>query len=369
MRKLSRAYLIVLLASTVAMAQNSKTIATADAAKSVEVQEGTVVIQTTPTVIKQPTTVVEATPLSESKADQLRRQRQGFEVDTEQKIVEKLEQSRLEDERNRADRIFGNKLEKKEEAKSEVAPVVVKEPVQTLIVQPEEKKVTHDDLNSAKSEIIEAIKSIESKEAADAKSVVVAPVVEAEKSKERYYISAALGRGQYKNADNVDGRGAGGFLVGVETGNNFVIEGGLIYSNYMMQEYYWRTISPIFKEFDQYDIGLNVKYSPLAGKIRPLIGAGMSYVHRKYFDRLVYGYTGLPTSDNVTSNAVNVSFLIGADLDVSNSFSIGLEYRYSANMIYRSDSDILGSKWRADGAKSVEETPYDTLMVNGKIRF
>src|SRR5438045_3203689 len=47
-----------------------------------------------PVVVSQPTTYVEATPLEESRADRLRKARQDTEVQTEQKIVEKLEQSR-----------------------------------------------------------------------------------------------------------------------------------------------------------------------------------------------------------------------------------------------------------------------------------
>ena len=64
----------------------------------------------------QPTTVVEAPPASESKADSIRKQRQGQEVQTEQKIVEKLEDSRMQDEKSRADKLFGNKLDNQQPA-------------------------------------------------------------------------------------------------------------------------------------------------------------------------------------------------------------------------------------------------------------
>lgn len=61
-------------------------------------------------VYKQPTTVVEASPLVESKAEKIRKSRQDAEVATEQGIVEKLEQSRLEDEKRRAEVLFGDKF-------------------------------------------------------------------------------------------------------------------------------------------------------------------------------------------------------------------------------------------------------------------
>ena len=60
----------------------------------------------------QPTTYVEASPLVESRAEQMRKQRQQAELNTEQRIVEKLEQSRLEDEKDRAARLFGGKFTK-----------------------------------------------------------------------------------------------------------------------------------------------------------------------------------------------------------------------------------------------------------------
>ena len=61
-------------------------------------------------VQKQPTTVIEATPLTESRAEKMRRARQDTELQTEQKIVEKLEQSRIEDEKKRSDVLFGDRF-------------------------------------------------------------------------------------------------------------------------------------------------------------------------------------------------------------------------------------------------------------------
>ncbi len=58
-------------------------------------------------VQKQPVTYIQDTPLEESKAERLRKTRQSVEVETEQRIVEKLEQSRLEDEKKRQQSIFG----------------------------------------------------------------------------------------------------------------------------------------------------------------------------------------------------------------------------------------------------------------------
>ena len=57
---------------------------------------------------QQPVTEVEASPLSESRAEMLRKARRQTEVQTEQKIVEKLEASRLADEKKRAKKLYVN---------------------------------------------------------------------------------------------------------------------------------------------------------------------------------------------------------------------------------------------------------------------
>lgn len=332
-------------------------------------------------VIKQPKTVVEAAPLEESQAEKMRKNRQEVEVQTEQKIVEKLEESRLEDEKSRYDKLFGERMKKEEPKKEEPAPVVAPAPVATpppapAVVVVEEKKVTPEDLANTKKEIIEAIKENKPVEQPREETVIrveapVAEVVKPEEAQERYYVSGLLGTADYPSAANVEGKGAGGFLVGVELGNNMVVEGGMVYSNYFLEDYYWITGPAIFKEIDQYNLGLAVKYSPLKGRIKPLVGIGMNYTHRKYYDRMVYTWSGwqMPADNEVTSNAVDLMALIGVDIEVSNSFSIGLEYRYNTNMVYRSESEFVSQRYRAAGARLLEETDYSILTLNGKIRF
>ena len=76
-------------------------------------------------VQKQPITVVEASPLSASNADSIRKNRQEEEMRTETRIVEKLELSRMEDEKKRAQVLFGDKfdaLNNKDQAAPHVRP-------------------------------------------------------------------------------------------------------------------------------------------------------------------------------------------------------------------------------------------------------
>ncbi|MGE0762034.1 MAG: outer membrane beta-barrel protein [Bdellovibrionales bacterium] len=359
MNLLSRSMVISVLAiSQFAVAQDVKTQTAAQATTT-----------TTTVVVEQPTTTVEATPLEESQAERLRKRRQEHEIQTEQKIVEKLEESRLEDEKKRADRLFGNKLgPQEEEKKVEAAPAPVYQqqemPQQQVVVPVEtEKKVSSDELNSAKKEIIDAIK--------EEKASVSMEIPKEEPPRKRYYISGAVGTADYPDASNIEGQGAAGFTVGSELDERVIVEASLMYSNYFMDDYRWVTGQAIFKELDQYNIGLGVKYGLLTGKIKPFVGASMSYTYRKYFDRLVYTWSGgyIPQENEATSNAFDLGLILGLDVAVSEGFSVGVEYRYNTNLIYRNESEILSRQYRAAGTQLVEETDYSLLLISGKIRF
>ena len=105
------------LRRSVQVAQNDTTVVTeSEPAQGVVIMNSNTSTNTTPSsassaAVSQPTTVVEAAPVTESKAELMRKARQGEEVKTEQKIVEKLEESRLREEQQRAERLFGNKLD------------------------------------------------------------------------------------------------------------------------------------------------------------------------------------------------------------------------------------------------------------------
>ncbi|MBK8201019.1 MAG: hypothetical protein IPK68_01385 [Bdellovibrionales bacterium] len=71
-----------------------------------------------PSTQQQPTTYVEATPSPESRTEQFRRARQDAEANTEKILSEKLEESRLVDERRRLEKILGNTIEGRRQIRS-----------------------------------------------------------------------------------------------------------------------------------------------------------------------------------------------------------------------------------------------------------
>ncbi len=105
-------------------------------AQVIETRANPVIILNNQRLQEQPTTVVEASPLMESNAERMRKQRQGLEVNTEQRIVEKLEEARMEDERARAERLFGTGCGT---AKPAPAPAPAPAPVAELARSPKSK--------------------------------------------------------------------------------------------------------------------------------------------------------------------------------------------------------------------------------------
>lgn len=342
--KVYKAYAIICaLALPLAHAQEDSVVTTTNQSPSQKV----LILNNQP-VNQQPTTYVEATPLSESRADVLRRQRQDMEVQTEQKIVEKLENSRLEDEKSRADKLFGNKLQ--EETPVVVAPA----PVAVVPVQ-EKAEVPSEQLESVKAEIISTIK--EQKE-------------EEKKPESQMYFAGLMGTTEYPDVSNVEGNYAFGFSVGTIMPNRIVVEGSFLYSNYYVDEFW--SINP-FKELDQYNTSLAVKYAFLPGRFRPMVGVLAGYTYRQYSNRQFnnYYYRNLGYNDQETdTHAVDVGVTVGADFDVTESLSIGAEYRYSTNMINKSDDDIWYQEFLAPGNSTpVEELDYSSFTINAKFKF
>lgn len=324
-------------------------------------QQGIVILnngaQTVP-VVQQPTTYVEANPLQESRADQLRRARQDAEINTEKKIVEKLEESRLDDEKRRANQLFGDRLNSLNGEPQPQAPVPVNaEPQKVQVVadpNPAPAAPPADSDPALKQELIDAVRT----ELQEAKK-------QEEKPASRYYVSAGVGMAEYVDVINVEGNIASGLTFGTDMPNGVTVEAGFHYSNYYIDDY-WSY--PFFKELDQYNFTIAAKYSLLKGKIRPLVGALAGYTYRKYFDRGYYGY-GYANDNEVTSNAIDLGLLVGLDVDLTDNFAIGVDYRYVMNMTSRTDSEFLTRRFEPRWGEPVEDLDYTLIMLNGKLRF
>jgi len=342
-------------------------------------------VQQAPAPSVQPATVVEAAPVMESKAEQLRKARQGAEVATEQKIVEKLEESRLKEEQDRADRLFGNKLDASQTKAIEdasanmnsgkVAPTPV--PTQVTIetvefIQPAVSPVAPPEVKSitAEKEVIPPAIAAPVAPAAVSKMEVEEAEEEAQPQGSKFYVSGSLGGMEY-DASNVKSNGAGGFAIGVLTNERTAIEANFLYSSHYIDTF-WNP--GIYRELDQYNIGINAKYYILSTRIKPFLGAGASYIMRNYSQRVVttngFGQTQTvagPSEDDTES--VNLDLMAGADFQVNEMFMIGAGLSYSTNIMNRNEFDFNQYAVLPENTKALEEIDFWTFKVTGSLTF
>jgi opacity protein-like surface antigen len=316
----------------------------------------------------QPTTVVEAAPVQESKADLMRKARQSEEVKTEQKIVEKLEESRLKEEQQRAERLFGNKLDTPAETQhveqqQVVAPVVVEAPK-------EEKKEEKPQVTIEKVEIIQPAPIKEEKLEAplDAKLAMKEDVKkDEEQATDRFFVGAILAAPNY-NTSNVKTNYGLGASVGINLATNWSIEASFLYSNHSVDTYW---TPGLFKDLDQYDVSASAKYYILSGKLKPYLGGSVTYIKRVYNDR-IYNWNGGSMAagwGSQETDAVDAGLLGGVDFEISKNILIGAGLEYNFNVMNKNDFRTMYSQYGLPDTRPLEEIDYYTVKVGAKFLF
>lgn len=319
-------------------------------------------------VQKQPTTVIEASPLTESRAEQIRRSRQDAEVQTEQKIVEKLEQSRMEDEKRRANILFGDKLNQQQEVQAQpvqVVPAQVAAPVVAAPVQQvqEPKENTRDII---REELASAMKSEE--------AAAQAPI-------ESKYVAGMAGIADLPDVRNVKGN----YSLGVAFGNkydNFIVEGAFLYSNYTVDQsassvnnysyaynYGYGSTMPMNVDVSQYTGQVAGKVQLFSGVIRPVLGALASYSYRSFTwanNNSGYSYSN---DTSAKSHALDIGALAGVDLEFNPKYSLGLDFRYMWNLASRVDASSNTWLNSPQYGTPIEKLQYYVMSVVGRVNF
>ncbi len=303
-------------------------------------------IQTQPKVFQSAPTTVEASPLAPSRADQLRKARQDVEVQTEQAIVEQLEASRLELEKKRADQLL-----KKISSADEVAPQSVQVvPAQTVQAAP-----------------APAVDPAQKAEINQLKQEVQALKTEQERPKDDNYLSFGIGMPNYRNVYNLKSDATFGLGFGFKSPNNVVFEGSLYYSLLRIER---PTTSPFgglpeIDNVDQYNGAAAVKYAFFSGKVRPLVGALASYTYREYSCGQFWVCSG-----RTRTHALDAGVLVGGEVQVSDTFSIGVEYQQLRNLSYRDDAPIQTSMFfNMYQLGRLEDKDYSLFTVRGRVSF
>jgi hypothetical protein len=356
-------------------------------------------------VQKQPTTVIEASPLTESRAESLRKARQDAETSTEAKIVEKLEQSRLDDEKRRAQVLFGDKLnaQQQEEAKA-VAPAaapaqavqpqiiiipqqaapVVASPVVPVVapatptVAPAvpEKKAEEAKVEEVKDAKVE--KEVKAAEKAEGEMAMNMPAPELEKKSQKY-MSALVGVPSV-DRNYVTGNYSLGLTFGNKYDDNFAVEGSFIYSNYEVQNVGgWRDwYTNQYDKFDvnQYSGAVTGKWYLLPGMVKPVIGGIAQYSYREFqwSDKNL----GSVNPGNSNSSAVDLGILAGVEVEFSKNMNVGLDMRYMKNVLVRRNysTDNLNNNYQQNmnnyyyGYRTpIEDVDYYTISLSTRVTF
>ena len=333
---------------------SNKNAPTADAnAATGAVVTQTVVVpqQSYPTVQKQPETTVEGSPLSNSRADNIRRGRQEEELRTGSKIVEKLEQSRMEDEKKRAAILFGDKFDALQNQQAQpvqvqqVAPVEApSSQVQPIIINQNET-LTRD---AVREEVRAALTE-------DDKAIMP--------SLEQKYFTANAGIGQYPDIESVQGNYALGAGFGTRF-DYFLVEGSFLYSNYTLNAKYVDGFNTRSANFDmnQYQGIIATKYQLIGGFVRPVVGGLIAYSYREYVanNNTAYGVAG---TEFGTSHAIDLGLIAGVDLEFNDKMSAGFDMKYMFNM----SNKISGAT--AAGSTPVEQLQYFTTGLFARVNF
>lgn len=331
------------------------------------------IVQQQPTIYvqKQATTVVEDTPLTESAADKLRKQRIEMEQQTEAKIVEKLEEARMKAEQERAQKLLlgleANKEEKKEEKAEEkkeetpvAAPVVIPEPVQVVAPVQQQQVViepTPEPAIQVKTEL--------------------AALDDEKKKQEKMYVTFDFGFTSYdaKNVDTGVGLGAN---IGMVFDDRYVVEGNFMYTRADIELLPAVMSYPTIVQMDQYNIGGTFKFRLLKSRFAPYVGGSLAYVYRDYKDEQSFPHLSgcgmYPCQSlDASSWALDLGLLVGADIRLSDNMSVGTEFKYMMNVVYDVDtkgglqqSKLLYPSFYGD---PIEELGYYTLAISLKYLF
>lgn len=295
--------------------------------------------QTTSTlgqVQKQPTTVIESTPLVESKAERIRRERQEVELATEQRIVERLEQSRIEDEKRRMENLFGDRMNQlQNSAPAAVAPTSVV-PVQQVVVAP--------------ANLGEATAS-------------------SEEPRLSTYLGLLAGIPGYSDVSNIRSNYSAGFVVGREVSTSLNVEAGFQMANYEISQrdgaYYFGTFYPRLTNMDQYQFMVALKGVFMEDSMfRPNAGFSLAFSQRNYRD------TRLSIANNVAdSQSLDLGLNAGFDLDLTSKFALGMDIRYLWNLTTRSSTDNIFRPFGLQNSNPLERLQTYQLLLAGKYFF
>lgn len=273
------------------------------------------------------------TTLLNSRADELKKNRKRAEVETELKATEKIEESRLKDERRRSETLFGERFRDLEHnGETTVAPTAPVVPVAPVGVKP---GLDRDEL---REELKYALKEKDAKKARSNTS----------------YVLLSAGLTEFPKADNIQGNGVFGLGLGVEVNDHILVDGMFQYASY-------RATYPWPKSIDEYSGTGAVKFQFSKGAFRPLAGGLITYSYRAYNDD--FNYNNVQTH----SNALDAGVLGGAQFALTDDFFIGGEFRYLWNLTSKTGDGFYNVF--VPNSQPLDEFSHYVIAITGRLNF
>ncbi len=317
-------------------------------------------------VQKQPITVVEASPLSDSRADNIRKNRQDEEMRTESKIVEKLEQSRMEDEKRRSAILFGDKFDNLQNGQPAAQQPVMVQPIQAPVSQIQPQPIPQPIVVQQNETLSRDAVREEVRAALDEDTKAVTPMFE------QKYFAGIAGIGNYADSNSIKGN----YSLGVAFGSRsdlFLVEGSFLVSNYSVTGIDYTNVNYLyplyiqdFYSMNQYQGLISAKYQLLSSFVRPYIGGLISYSYRTYeanYDYFNYGAATRKGNIDVTSHAIDLGTDVGVDLEFNERTAIGASFKYYFNMSSRINGSTSGN------GTSIEKQSYYQAGLHARVNF
>ena len=302
----------------------------------------------------QPVVRVIGTPIAPNYATELKKSREEAEILTEQKIVEKLESSRLRDEQGRL-----NKLFKKTSSKAVVSTSAVGEENKTV------------DQSEIYTEVVSSSTDVDS---------------------DQVYIGIYGGQNSNltRALENINSRGSFGLSFGAYDESGLGLEVSFFYSKHEIHNY---EDDSIYNNSNHYeDIGLEdvhqlsgtmaVIFTPLSKRFKPYFGPALSYNHWLYSHIGDYEYKcgGLNLTrrcDNqIKTDSVDLGARVGMDFLLTKRMSVGFDMHVNILNIYNNRlstpnkyADHYDYDWDEYNLIKLEETNWIIASINAKLYF
>jgi outer membrane protein W len=280
---------------------------------------------------------------TDKKIDEIKQKRVDAEQKNDSKVVEKLEKTRLDEEKDLSKKIDSTNLK-------------------------DDKKADASQVKIEKVEVIQPAAPVATPVAEEKKEEKQEP------KKHEWY--AGLGTGNVIYNANALQKASIGAMVGKMLDDHLAVEGSLVYSSFSLNNY-WGGINGglgngVFGSMDQYDVGAAVKYYVLNGdRFRPYVGAAADYLYRTYYDRYIGAYVW-NNYDNYTTgqntNSLNASLLAGVDVKITDQISIGGEVKYSLP-VYVQDNGLITQSYLMAYATPLEQTSFTSWLLTLKYFF